>query len=49
MTEESTRARERDARDLSRDARRERLLLLQALLAFALVAGVVVVRELLLR
>jgi hypothetical protein len=49
MTEESSRASERDARDLARDARRERLLIPQGLLALALVVALVVVRELLLR
>lgn len=48
MTAESARSAERDAREIARDARRERMLIPQALLALALVAAIVVLRELLL-
>ncbi|MCD2499608.1 MULTISPECIES: hypothetical protein [Microbacterium] len=49
MSAHSPRDAERDARDIARDARRERLLIPQALIALIVVAAVVVLRELLLR
>ncbi|WP_295033282.1 hypothetical protein [uncultured Microbacterium sp.] len=49
MSQEAPRDGDRDVRDLAADARRERRLIPQALVALLVVAAVVVLREMLLR